>query len=109
MFEVEAAGLNMLAQFGQKTPKVLGIGQSGKSSFLILELIEPGSPTPAFWRHFGQQLARLHRTFSDEFGLDHDNFIGTLDQVNLYAYDWSSFYFNNRLEPQIKLAIKKAC
>src|SRR5262249_50689058 len=38
------------------------------------------------------------------FGLDHDNYIGSLHQWNKQAPVWTEFYIQQRLEPQIKLA-----
>ncbi len=107
MLRTEAAGLEMLSRFWKNTPKVITQGEVDQTAFLVLEYISPSPPTSDFWESFGHQLARLHQTFSDEFGLDHDNFIGSIPQSNHYAYEWSEFYFNSRLAPQIHLAIEK--
>ncbi len=49
----------------------------------------------------------MHRHQSEFFGFYEDNFIGTNPQINLpQSSDWISFYFENRLLYQYKLAEK---
>jgi protein-ribulosamine 3-kinase len=106
MFEKEALGLNLLAKAGTiKIPEEIAYGQSDQDSFLILEYIEPASGQKDFWENFGTALARLHRNSNDFFGLDHDNYIGSLQQCNTKHKDWLSFFIQERLEKQLKLAV----
>jgi len=57
---------------------------------------------------FAQALAKLHNKRSIKFGLDFDNYIGSLAQKNTMSYSSASqFYINLRLEPQLKMASQK--
>ena len=105
MFETEAAGLAVLASTGSiKTPAVLGFGSTAEGSFLLMEHIETGYRPAGFWEKFGAALAELHRNAAPNFGLDHDNFIGSLSQPNCQHDNWPDFYINERLLPQLDIA-----
>jgi protein-ribulosamine 3-kinase len=106
MFATEAKGLQTLAKSGGlRVPKVIGLGQSGGHAFLLLEYLETGYQPPGFWEEFGVGLAALHRSSAPEFGLDHDNFIGSLPQSNARHDSWPTFFTNERLHPQLELAL----
>lgn len=108
MFKKEAAGLKILADAKAiSVPKVIASGESGKLAFLILEHIENGTPDRNFWNEFGTKLADLHRNTSDYFGLDHDNYIGSLIQSNRVHPDFISFLISERIELQLKEARNK--
>ena len=70
----------------------------------MLEWIDQGTPTPAFWPLFGEQLARLHHITRPEFGLKEHNYMGALPQDNTPTANWPGFFISHRLEPQIRLA-----
>lgn len=109
MFEKEAKGLQLL--FDTQTfriPKVINYGEANGTSYLLLEFIHSTSKKPTFWEDFGRQLAKLHQTTQAVFGLDHDNYIGSLPQYNVCKItNAAQFYIEKRLEPQFKLAIEK--
>lgn len=108
MFEKEAAGLKILADTKAiSVPKVIATGESAKLAFLILEHIENGTPGRNFWNEFGTKLSDLHSNTSDYFGLDHDNYIGSLIQSNRVHPDFFSFFISERIEPQLKEARDK--
>jgi fructosamine-3-kinase len=105
MFEKEAKGLQIL--LGKSTLKVLEViasCQFENTAFLILEQIEIGTKRSDFWNQFARGLAELHKNRSDFFGLDHDNYIGSLYQSNAKHNDWIDFFREERLEKQVKLA-----
>ena len=107
MFEAEAKGLLLLS--GTKTisvPAVIATGQYESDSFLILEWIESGRRTKNFWEDFGRKLAALHRFSSATFGLDHDNYIGSLPQSNRSHESGVDFFIRERLEPQLDIALR---
>lgn len=106
MFAVEAQGLQLLAQTHTlRIPQVIGYGkESEPAGFLLLELIEQGTPRADFWKRFGEGLALLHRTTQTGFGLETNNFIGSLPQSNRRHDSWVEFYIEERLLPQIQLA-----
>jgi len=107
MFEAEANGLRLLGKSDViKIPEVLLTGESDGISYIILEYIESGQRKVDFWEGFGRSLAALHQTTADEFGLDHDNYMGSLRQSNRMHSDWISFFVQERLEPQVNMALK---
>lgn len=109
MFRAEAAGLSVLGATAViKTPAVIGQGTKPGGSFLLLEFVETGVRPMGFWEDFGARLANLHRCTSPIFGLAHDNFIGTLCQRNCAHTNWASFYAEERLLPQLELAVAKS-
>lgn len=107
MFELEKAGLDLLSSTQTfHIPKPLLTGYFETKAFLVLEHIESASRASNFDFIFGEQLAALHK-HSDSFGLEEDNYIGSLKQFNAKQDDAASFYINQRLEPQFKLALDK--
>ncbi len=105
MFEAEASGLALLAASNTiRIPEVLGFGDTPEGAFLLLEYIEPGFRPDGFWEEFGSALAELHRHSADNFGLESDNFIGSLPQSNQRHETWPDFYINERLQPQLDIA-----
>ena len=107
MFQTEQKGLQLLAQNKDiKTPCTIAVEQVGEASFLLMDYVEPGEKTDTFWEQFGTQLAQFHRNnTASNFGLDHHNYIGSLNQYNHPASNWSEFYIEHRLKPQLKLAV----
>ncbi|MCB9305137.1 MAG: fructosamine kinase family protein [Lewinellaceae bacterium] len=105
MFRTESLGLAMLgAARVIAIPKIYGHGIAGEFAFLLLEYIAPGHRSRAFWEQFGQSLATLHGTTAAQFGLAHDNFIGSLPQSNRRRDSWPEFYAEERLLPQMRMA-----
>jgi protein-ribulosamine 3-kinase len=105
MFEMEARGLSILHSANAiKIPEVIVTGDADGISYLVLEFIDPGTRRSDFWKDFGRKLAALHRHSSGSFGLDHDNYIGSLQQSNLQRKTWIEFFITERLEKQIELA-----
>jgi protein-ribulosamine 3-kinase len=110
-FLAEKKGLELIAkQNSIRTPVVIAFEESSDFQVLILEWIEPGARTPAFWCSFGQQLASLHCVSAEAenvktvFGLGHDNYMGALVQSNKPSENWVDFFTERRLVPQIELA-----
>jgi protein-ribulosamine 3-kinase len=107
-FVAEVKGLKLLshADRGPRIPKTLAFQDSSTSSFLILEYIEKSSPSHDFPVRFAQSLAELHRNTHHSFGLDHDNYIGSMPQKNTYNENGIHFFRNCRLRYQQELARK---
>jgi protein-ribulosamine 3-kinase len=108
MFPAEARGLDWLrAAQALRIPEVLAVsgGRAGEPSFLVLELLEPSRPSRDFDERLGRGLAELHRAGAPAFGLDHDNFIGSLPQSNRAHESWAEFFWSERLEPQLQRAV----
>ncbi|WP_442846698.1 fructosamine kinase family protein [Leeuwenhoekiella sp. H156] len=104
MFELEKLGLEELAKTKTfRIPEVLHTGTFEDQSFLILEYIDAAPKAETFDQSFGEQLAAMHRNTA-AFGFVKDNYIGSLPQANTEEPDAVSFYINQRLEPQFKMA-----
>lgn len=98
MFLLEAKGLEILKQTGCiRTPEIILINED----FLLLEFISSAGFNS--WENFGRDLASLHKNTNDFFGLNHSNFIGSLNQQNDPEKSWCSFFIHQRLLPQLKL------
>lgn len=102
-FSVEAKGLETLkaAKTHIVIPNVIDIG----SSHLVLEWLEHGEAAPNSCRAIGEGLAQMHKVSHEFFGLDYQNYIGTLVQKNAFSKNWLDFYISQRIEPQIKMAV----
>ncbi len=108
MFLKEAKGLSLLSQAAEvDIPDVVDAGETASHSYLLLEFMKTAPQKKDFWEAFGIALARLHRHTSDSFGLDHDNYIGSLPQSNYLHNTWISFFISERLERQARMARDK--
>jgi protein-ribulosamine 3-kinase len=106
LFACEQKGLTLLAQQQViRVPAVLALCETGNYQVLLLEWIEQGLRTDAFWKKFGEQLAALHHRRGTHFGLDTDNYMGSLPQYNKVSDSWTDFFIHQRLQPQIELAL----
>jgi protein-ribulosamine 3-kinase len=104
MFLAETKGLNLLeGTHSFRTPKIIATGSTENYQYLLLEFIENATRHKQFWSHFGASLAKLHLNSHESFGLDHDNFIGSLQQSNRSYKSWIEFYIYERLQPQVSM------
>jgi len=105
MFVSEAAGLEAIAATRTlRVPQVIAHGCTGGRSYLVLEYLELSSRGGA--RKLGEQLAAMHRCTANRFGLTQDNFIGSTPQPNSWRNDWITFWHEQRLGFQLRLAAK---
>ncbi len=105
MFEAEAKGLSLLNESNTlRIPKVICTGQANHWSYLLLEHLDSGFQNPTFWEDFGAALAKMHQNTNENFGFDHQNYIGSLKQGNKWHGDWVSFFVEERLEAQVRLS-----
>lgn len=108
MFKAEAYGLQFLKKYtDMMIPEVLADGEFQGTGFLVLEYLNKGSMSPSFWEEFGRSLARMHQHTQNTYGLEHDNYIGSLPQSNKNHTGWHSFFIEERLQPLLKRAIDK--
>ncbi len=107
MFEKEAKGLKLLSKGDVISPKVIDHFYSDEIQVLVLEYMIEERVTKEFWNYFAQDLSKLHQNNHRFFGLDHDNYIGSLEQPNQFKSSWEEFYIENRLKPLIKVAFDK--
>ena len=107
MFEKEYLGLSLLHDTGViNIAEPLGYGDFKGTGYIIITGVRSAPQVKDFWTDFGKNLATLHRNFSNpEYGLDHDNYIGRLPQINKQLDDWIEFFIHNRIEVQLRLAV----
>ena len=107
-FEKEALALELLHKENIITiPRVLGTGEIAQTPYLLLEYIHSKHNKPDYWKDFGIKLAMLHRVTYDQYGLEFDNYIGSLPQKNAFEKDWVTFFIEKRLKEQLKLGKSK--
>lgn len=104
MFLVEAKALELLssAESGLQIPAV----RVASENFLVLQWIEEGGGRQNSAYDFGTGLAKLHKSTSNYFGLDYNNYIGRLPQSNTKHATWPDFFALERIEPQIKMGVE---
>lgn len=106
LFVGEKQGLEILSATGLiRTPRVIAAGETGPYQVLLMEFIEGGLKSDDFWKCFGEKLASLHQVTQSRFGLSTNNYMGALPQRNDLADNWYSFFQQQRLEPQVKMAV----
>ena len=105
MFENEKKGLLKLNASGVRTPAIVFETARDKLAFLALDYIPNGNLRN--WELFGERLAVLHMNKNEVFGLDYDNYIGSLKQTNKNEDNWKDFYSNQRILHLSKFALDK--
>lgn len=108
LFVKEVKGLDLLRSAGTDlvVPEVIDQGTYGQNiGYLLLEYMEEGSAGPNSAQEFGRQLAAQHQVQNERYGLDHDNYIGKLPQSNAWHDYWVDFFIEERMEPQLKMAL----
>ena len=106
LFEKEKSGLKILAdQHVIRIPRSIACEVTGDTQILVLEWIDQGPKTKAFWKLFGEQVARLHHCSAASFGLHEDNYMGALAQSNLLCDNWVDFFIHQRIAPLTRRAM----
>ena len=108
LFQKEEAGLQQIKdQHCIKTPAIISNLIENDEQILILEWIDEGEKTISFWKRFGEQLAQLHHSTNNYFGLNENNYMGAVPQLNHQQNSWVKFFIENRLQPIIKNCFDK--
>jgi len=120
LLAAEADGLAALAAAaegsGLVVPQPLALDLVGGEAVLVLPLLDlglgPGADPARTWAAVGAGLARLHRRSLVEplgpgdrlgsYGWCRDNAIGTAPQANGWMANWSRFFGERRLAPQLE-------
>ncbi len=106
MFEAESKGLELLkTAAGSFVPDVITNFIYEDRQYLILSYIETGIKRPDFWDRFAEKLAALHRNNASQFGLEFNNYMGSLPQQNTFENEWSEFFILHRIETQLDPAV----
>ena len=104
MFQKEANGLDLLRKHCTLiVPEAIKTGVYGQSQYLLLEWLEKAAPQKKFWEDFGSGLAMMHKQPQLYYGLNEDNYIGSLKQNNTTHNKWHSFYTVCRIMPLVKI------
>lgn len=106
MFHEEQLGLNAIES--TKTiavPHVYFVDILDPFAFILMDYIESKRPSSIDYQRLGIELAELHKVAFEEIGFTSDNFIGSLPQSNKKHESWSNFYWNERIYPQLQLAL----
>lgn len=104
LFNVEKKGLTVLKSTNTfSIPEVVICSRFKETHYLIMEFVESSNKKDDFWNLFGQKLAELHKNFKEEFGLEYNNYIGSLPQKNILSSDGISFFINSRIVPQVRI------
>lgn len=102
LFEKEKKGLELIGSKAViSVPGVTGCFESGQLQFLLMEWINTGERTKAFWQKFGEQLARMHQVESSQFGWQENNYMGSVVQSNMPESSWNRFFMEQRLQPMV--------
>lgn len=103
LFLKEKNGLERIAMTNTITvPTIIDFFEAEGQQILLLEWIEEGPRTERFWKAFGESLAALHQNTAAGFGLDEDNYMGSVPQSNCVHFAWTDFFLHERLQPMIK-------
>ena len=107
MFDAELSGLQtMHDSHSIRVPQAYCSGSNKRHAYIVMQALKLGHATDASMRKFGESLAAMHRCTEQQgrFGWDRDNTIGSTEQKNRWHNDWVSFWRDNRLGFQLKLA-----
>jgi len=110
-FAAEADGLAALIAAGMRAPRPLGHGVAASHAYLVMEYLDLTGRGD--WAAMGRALAAMHRGTGGQtgqrgqrFGWRRDNFIGSTPQPNPEHDDWTGFWRDARLLPQLALAAR---
>jgi len=103
MFEAEAEGLRALHNsHSLRVPLAICCGVAGDDAYLLMEHITLSGNGDA--AQLGRGLAAMHRNQQTQFGWQQDNTIGSSAQSNRWDNNWGTFWAEQRLGAQLKLA-----
>ena len=107
-FAAEADGLAALIAAGMRAPRPIGNGVASGRAYLVMDYLDLRSRGD--WATMGRVLAAMHRGTGGQtgqrFGWRRDNFIGATPQSNRGHDDWTGFWRDARLLPQLALAAR---
>ncbi|MFL6563529.1 MAG: fructosamine kinase family protein [Burkholderiales bacterium] len=104
-FAAEADGLAALRKDGMCAPEPHSHGVAAGRAYLVLEYLELTGRKD--FAALGRMLAAAHRKGGPRFGWHRDNYIGATPQQNGWSDNWSEFWMERRIRPQLELALRK--
>jgi fructosamine-3-kinase len=107
IIEKEVDGLRAISDLNCiATPELILFEKVSGYEVMVLSFIKSGLKSIQAWEKFGEQLAEMHSKPAAFYGWHQDNFIGSLPQSNEKADDFIDFFINQRIKPQIQLALQ---
>ena len=107
-FQAEKNGLVLLGRHGVSVPEpLLILSQGNRESVFLMEWIQSVPSNKEGDRALGSLVATMHQKKENFAGLNQDNFIGELDQINQPSTDWVTFFRDQRLGTMQNLARKE--
>ena len=101
--------MNLLKQKSRlRVPAPFVCEQFENTSYLVMECLQKTIFTSDAWRTLGEGLASLHQQTQTKFGLEEDNYIGSLPQSNHLSDTWAKFYAEQRIIPLLNRAFDNA-
>jgi len=108
MFQKEKMGLDLINKAVPGfAPQADSIISDGDHSILIMEYLEASQRGNACGSDLGVRLAEMHQYHSENYGLETENYIGSLIQKNERADSISEFMTQSRFLPQLMMARNK--
>lgn len=108
ILDAEAVSLRILKRATEAlhVPQPITTGKTADCAYLVLDFITMQSQGDG--RQLAQGLVQLHQQVSPNglFGWNHDNFIGTSPQSNQWHADWPTFWWEERMQPQLDMAYR---
>lgn len=104
-FAAEADGLAALRAAGMRAPEPFSHGSAAGHAYHLLEYLDLTGRQD--FAALGRMLAAAHRKAGPRFGWHRDNYIGATPQRNGWSDDWSEFWMEHRIRPQVELARRK--
>ena len=105
MFASEYEALQLLAK-----PNVINVPEpiTYADDFIVTQAFNENERRSNWSELIGRQLALLHQaTKNRRFGFEHDNYIGTTEQINTWTDTWLTFWREHRLGYQLRLFASK--
>ena len=106
MLQAEKASLIALQKvIAIRIPRPITCGTYEDISFFVMEYIPLSSVGDS--QLMGRRLARLHKSTSNYFGWQDNNYIGLTPQINGWRENWLDFWREKRFGNQLSLAREK--
>ena len=103
MGEVEFNSIQFLKDKKIPVPNLFGLFSEDDYSLLFMEFIDTINHNQKFLK---DTLLKLYSIENNQFGFYEDNFIGSLLQKNSFYFDFFSYFWESRLETQLKISLE---
>jgi len=105
MARTEEQGLKTLRSTGARVPEVFGVHAEPGRVVLYMEFIPADGGSSA--ADLLESLFRIYEERHETYGLEYDNYIGSLPQINRVKNNFAEFWWETRIQPILGAAVKK--